>query len=82
MTLAFLVAAVLIGADEKKKPLFATVDLDRGETVEVRLDHTHLGQREAARSGGKGSAKGSGVIASNDSQPHCLCRRQRRLAGK
>jgi len=37
MKLAFLVAAVLTGADEKKKPLFATVDLDRGETVEVRL---------------------------------------------
>src|SRR5262249_43540628 len=37
MRITFLVAAVLIGADEKKKPLFATVDLDRGETVEVRL---------------------------------------------
>src|SRR3954465_5938832 len=37
MNLAFLVAAVLVGADEPKKPLFATVDLDRGETVEVRL---------------------------------------------
>jgi hypothetical protein len=37
MKLAFLVAAVLIGADDKKKPLFATVDLDRGETVQVRL---------------------------------------------
>jgi hypothetical protein len=31
MNVAFLVAAVLIGADEKKKPLFASVDLDRGE---------------------------------------------------
>ena len=29
MNLAFLVAAVLMGADEPKKPLFATVDLDR-----------------------------------------------------
>ena len=37
MKLAFLVAAVLIGADDPKKPLFATVDLDRGEAVEVRL---------------------------------------------
>src|SRR5262249_17096189 len=37
MKIAFLVAAVLMGADEKKKPLFATVDRDRGETVEVRL---------------------------------------------
>jgi hypothetical protein len=37
MKLAFLVAAVLMGADETKKPLFATVELDRGETVEVRL---------------------------------------------
>jgi len=37
MNLAVLVAAVLIGAVEPKKPLFATVDLDRGETVEVRL---------------------------------------------
>ena len=37
MNLAFLLAAVLIGADEPKKPLFATVDLDRGESVEVRL---------------------------------------------
>ncbi|MBO0699609.1 MAG: hypothetical protein J2P46_14535 [Zavarzinella sp.] len=37
MTLAFLIAAVLIGADEPKNPLFATVDLDRGETVQVRL---------------------------------------------
>jgi hypothetical protein len=37
MNLAFLVAAALIGADEPKKPPFATVDLDRGETVEVRL---------------------------------------------
>ena len=37
MNLAFLVATVVIGADEPKKPLFATVDLDRGETVEVRL---------------------------------------------
>ena len=37
MNLPFLVAAVLIGADEKKNPLFATVDLDRGETVQVRL---------------------------------------------
>jgi hypothetical protein len=37
MNLAFLVAAALIGADEPKKPLFATVDLDRGETVQVRL---------------------------------------------
>jgi len=37
MNLAFLVAAVLMSADEPKKPLFATVDLDRGETVEVRL---------------------------------------------
>jgi hypothetical protein len=37
MNLAFLVAAVLIGADEQKKPLFATVDLDLGETVAVRL---------------------------------------------
>jgi murein DD-endopeptidase MepM/ murein hydrolase activator NlpD len=36
MNLAFLVAAVLIG-DGQKKPLFATIDLDRGETVEVRL---------------------------------------------
>jgi len=27
----------LIGADEPKKLLFATVDLDRGESVEVRL---------------------------------------------
>ena len=37
MNLPILVAAVLIGADEPKKPLFATVDFDRGETVEVRL---------------------------------------------
>ena len=37
MNLALLVAAVLIGADEPKKPLFATVDLDCGETVQVRL---------------------------------------------
>jgi hypothetical protein len=37
MNLAFLLAAVLIGADEPKKPLFTTIDLDRGETVEVRL---------------------------------------------
>src|SRR5262249_55512150 len=37
MNLAVLVAVVVIGADEPKKPLFATVDLDRGETVEVRL---------------------------------------------
>src|SRR6187401_2439404 len=37
MNIALLAAAVLIGADEPKKPLFATVDLDRGETVSVRL---------------------------------------------
>jgi hypothetical protein len=37
MNLAFLGAAVLIGADEPKKPPFATVDLDRGETVEVQF---------------------------------------------
>jgi len=37
MNLAFFLGAVLIGADEPKKPLFTTVDLDRGETVEVRL---------------------------------------------
>ena len=37
MNLTFLLAAVLIGADEPKKPLFATVDLDRGEAVEVQF---------------------------------------------
>jgi hypothetical protein len=37
MKLPFLVAVVLIGADESKKPLFAIVELDRGETVQVRL---------------------------------------------
>jgi hypothetical protein len=44
MKLAFLVAAVLIGADEKKKPHFATVEagiavaergLPRGDTMKV-----------------------------------------------
>lgn len=35
MNLAFLIAAVLLGADEQG-PLFAIVDLDRAETGEVR----------------------------------------------
>jgi hypothetical protein len=37
MNLAFPVTAVLVRADEPKNPPFATVDLDRGETVRVRL---------------------------------------------
>lgn len=36
MTLAFPIAAALIGADETKKPLFGTVDLDRGELDEPK----------------------------------------------
>lgn len=50
MTLAFLLATVLIGADEPKKPLFATVDLDRCEAVQVEFPAlTPFGVRWANR---------------------------------
>lgn len=63
MQLALLVAAVLIGADGKKEPLFATVDLDRGETVEVRLSD-----------GGKATVKLLDVRETRDSLREALRR--------